>query len=146
MPPARALLPEAYSCEHGIYHYRSMAKTNYRGYLKGDMVPLKKYFYVLRPLLSVRWLERYGTAAPIEFSKLLHLVEDNPGLVDAIAELRVRKQAAPELGLAPPVAIINAFVEAELARLEGMTPAPTPRAGTMALLNPLFRDCLAAAW
>lgn len=143
---ARALLADAYSCEHGIYHYRSMAKTNYRGYLKGDMVPLKKYFYVLRPLLSVRWLERYGTAAPIEFSSLLHLVEDNTALIDAIAELRARKQAAPELGLAPPVAIINAFIEDELTRLEGMTPVPTPKGGTMALLNPLFRRCLANAW
>lgn len=45
----RALLPTIYSCESGIHHYRSMAKTNFRGYLKGDLVPLKKYFYVLRP-------------------------------------------------------------------------------------------------
>lgn len=63
----RELLPSVYSCESGIYHYRSMAKTNYRGYLKADLVPLKKYFYVLRPLPAVRWLERYGSAAPIEF-------------------------------------------------------------------------------
>ena len=25
----RALMPEVYPCERGIYHYRSMAKTNY---------------------------------------------------------------------------------------------------------------------
>lgn len=31
-------------------------KTNYRTYLREAKVPLKKYFYVLRPLLSVRWL------------------------------------------------------------------------------------------
>lgn len=142
----RALVAAMYSCEHGIYHYRSMAKTNYRGYLKGDLVPLKKYFYVLRPLLSVRWLERYGTAAPIEFSRLLHLVEDDTALIEAIADLRIRKQAAPELGLAPPVSIINAFVEAELARLEATTPVPTPRAATAPLLNTVFRDSLTAAW
>ena len=57
---ARDLLPVVYSCERGVHHYRSMAKTNFRGYLRADLVPLKKYFYVLRPLLSVRWLERYG--------------------------------------------------------------------------------------
>jgi predicted nucleotidyltransferase len=67
------LLPEIYSIEKGIYHYRSMAKTNYRGYLKDERVPLKKYFYVLRPLLAIRWLERFGTAAPIEFKTLLDL-------------------------------------------------------------------------
>ncbi|WP_371865327.1 DNA polymerase beta superfamily protein [Duganella aquatilis] len=31
---ARKLLPTVYSCERGIYHYRSMAKTNYRGWLE----------------------------------------------------------------------------------------------------------------
>ena len=143
---ARDLLPGLYSCEHGVYHFRSMAKTNYRGYLKGDLVPLKKYFYVLRPLLSVRWLERYGTAAPIEFSRLLHLIEEDTALTDAIADLLVRKQAAPELGLARPVLRINAFVENELRRLEGITPAPTPRGATTTMLNPTFRRCLDAAW
>jgi predicted nucleotidyltransferase len=97
---ARELLPTAYSCEHGIYHYRSMARTNYRGYLQAELVPLKKYFYVLRPLLSVLWLERYGVAAPIEFHKLLHLIESNRPLVADIEALLERKRAAPEMGLA----------------------------------------------
>lgn len=68
---AREAMEAVYSCQKGIYHYRSMAKTNYRGYLRAELVPLKKYFYVLRPLLAVRWLERFQQAAPIEFEKLL---------------------------------------------------------------------------
>lgn len=74
---ARGLLPLVYSCASGVHHYRSMARTNYRGYLRADLVPLKKYFYVLRPLLSVRWLEAHDCAAPIEFAKLLPLIEDD---------------------------------------------------------------------
>ena len=143
---ARAMLADAYSCEHGIYHYRSMAKTNYRGYLKADMVPLKKYFYVLRPLLSVRWLERYGTAAPIEFHRLLHLIDGNEALLADIDALLERKRAAPEMGLEPPVASIHAFVEKELERLEGITPVPAQRSELAPRLNALFRDCLGAAW
>ncbi|MBK8972850.1 MAG: nucleotidyltransferase domain-containing protein [Hahellaceae bacterium] len=71
------LLPDLYSVEKGIYHYRSMAKTNYRGYLREEIVPLKKYFYVLRPLFAIKWLEEFGTAAPIEFDKVLNLVTDS---------------------------------------------------------------------
>ena len=48
------MLPAIYASEKGIYHYRSMARTNYRGYLREEVVPLKKYFYVLRPLLGAR--------------------------------------------------------------------------------------------
>jgi uncharacterized protein len=142
----RELLPAIYSCEHGIYHYRSMAKTNYRGYLKADLVPLKKYFYVLRPLLSVLWLERYGTAAPIEFHKLLHLIEHDRALVADIGSLLERKRAAPEMGLSAPVASINAFIERELERLDTFIPTPHTKADVAGQLNAVFRRTLDETW
>jgi predicted nucleotidyltransferase len=143
---ARKLLPEVYSCESGIYHYRSMAKTNYRGYLRADMVPLKKYFYVLRPLLSVRWLERYGCAAPIEFGKLLHLIEGEHTLLADIDALLAKKRAAPEMGLDRPVPGIDAFIEAELARLEIVSPERVQRTEVLPQLNGVFHRTLAQAW
>lgn len=143
---ARELLPKVYSCEHGIYHYRSMAKTNYRGYLRGDLVPLKKYFYVLRPLLSVKWLERYQRPAPIEFHQLLHLIEDKPALLRDIDTLLDRKRAAPEMGLSAPVASINAFIESELERLDSAIPAPSQRGDVLPDLNAVFRSTLLQAW
>src|SRR5690349_15195780 len=94
---ARALLPYLYSPQSGNYHYRSSAKTNYRHFFGAELVRLKKYFYVLRPLLAVRWIERYGTAAPIEFEKLLHLIDDRPELLRDIDRLLTMKRAAPEM-------------------------------------------------
>lgn len=143
---ARALLPDVYRCDSGIHHYRSMAKTNYRGYLKADLVPLKKYFYVLRPLLSVRWLERYQTPAPIEFGKLLALVDEGGTLRRDLDDLVARKRAAPELGLAPPVPSIDAFIDAELARLESTHVAHVKRGEVLPKLDQLFRTVLRAAW
>ena len=142
----RDLLPTVYSCESGFHHYRSMAKTNFRGYLKAEQVPLKKYFYVLRPLLAVRWLERYGRAAPIEFDKLLHLIEDNHALVADIRALLVRKRAAPEFGLESPVMSINAFIESELERLESFTAPASQRGEVLPRLNEVFRGSLREAW
>ena len=142
----RDLLPKVYSCEHGIHHYRSMAKTNFRGYLKADLVLLKKYFYVLRPLLSVRWLERYGKAAPIEFAKLLHLIEDNHALLADINALLERKRTSLELGLAPPVQSINAFIESELERLESIKTPSFHRGEVLPSLNAVFHQSLSQAW
>ena len=139
---ARRLLESVHSGERGIHHYRSMAKTNYRGYLRGDTVPLKKYFYVLRPLLSVRWIERYGTAPPIEFAKLLHLIEDRSALLGDIQALLKRKSTALETGLSEPVGSINAFIEAELQRLEAAVPKPDARPASIWQLNELFHDTL----
>jgi predicted nucleotidyltransferase len=143
---ARRLLPDVYSIERGMYHYRSMAKTNYRGYLRADLVPLKKYFYVLRPLLSVQWLERYGCAAPIEFDKLLHLIEGDVVLLGDIHALLERKRAAPEMGLEPPVASIHAFIERELARLDAIVPAMPEKRHAFPVLNALFRKIVNEAW
>ena len=72
---------------------------------------MKKYFYVLRPLLSVRWLERHGEAAPIEFERLLEMLEDPPLLAE-INALLDRKRAQPEMGLAAPMAVPGAIAEA----------------------------------
>jgi uncharacterized protein len=54
---AAALIPSVYSTTSGIYHYRSMAKSTARVIFNSEKVSLKKYFYALRPLLCVRWLE-----------------------------------------------------------------------------------------
>lgn len=142
----RGFLAQVYSCESGVHHYRSMAKTNFRSYLQGELVALKKYFYVLRPLLAVRWLERYGRAAPIEFDKLLHLIGDNRALVADIQALLEQKRAAPEMGLAAPVPSIHAFIETELERLETFSPQPSPRGDVLSKLNDVFRLSLQQAW
>ena len=137
---ARRLLPTIYSCTSGIYHYRSMAKTNYRGYLRTESVPIKKYFYVLRPLLSVLWLERYGSPAPIEFASLLHLIADDASLRRDIDDLLNRKRTTPEMGLEPQVASIHAFIERELERLESLTPESPIAPANLAALNEAFHE------
>ena len=139
---ARELLPSIYSCEKGIYHYRSMAKTNYRGYLKTDLVPLKKYFYVLRPLLAVKWLEKYNKAAPIEFEKVLELISDRKPLLDDVLSLLDKKKASLEKELLPSISSLNEFIEAELERLESINLSTIDSDIKMNHLNDLFHKIL----
>ena len=139
---ARKLLDDIYSVEKGIYHYRSMAKTNYRGYLKDDVVPLKKYFYVLRPLLSILWLEKYNKPAPIEFDTLRTLISANSTLDRAISDLLERKRKSLEKEYAPAVPELNEFIESELERLDGYHGSKEVKKEKMELLNSLFRACV----
>jgi predicted nucleotidyltransferase len=141
----RNLLPSSYSCESGIYHYRSMAKSIFHTYLKTELVSLKKYFYALRPLLAVRWIERYGTAAPVEFHKLLHLIDDNPALINDIHSLLERKRRTSELGVEPPVQSINSFIERELERLDHIVPPTHQRDEVLSQLNEVFHLTLGEA-
>ena len=139
---ARDLLTSVYSPEKGIYHYRSMAKTNYRGYLREGMVPLKKYFYVLRPLLSIQWLEKYRSPAPIEFEKLLALIDKGSGLSQKINQLLDRKRISLEKEMIEAIPLLNQFIESELDRLKGFNIKPDSYSNKTDQLNRLFHSVI----
>jgi predicted nucleotidyltransferase len=139
---ARELMPLIASSHKGIYHYLHMARGNFREYLKKELVPLKKYFYVLRPLLAIMWLEKYDKPAPIEFEILRKLVSDNKPLDEAISYLLVRKRASLEKEYAPAMPVINEFIESQLARLEGYAEKAKGKEAGFELLNRLFKAVL----
>lgn len=146
-PRVVGLLPQVYAPHVGVFHYLSMAKSNYRGFLLGDEVRLKKYFYALRPLLAVRWLVRLGTPAPIEFERLLTMLDvGEAALRDRIVDLVALKKNTDELGLSPRIPELNAFIEHELARWDSFVPDSVRRSSAVPLLDEVFRAVLREAW
>ncbi|MBQ5657701.1 MAG: nucleotidyltransferase domain-containing protein [Oscillospiraceae bacterium] len=101
----------------GLYHYLSTAKKNYREYLKGDMVKLKKYFYVLRPILACRWILEKQTPPPMLFSTLADACLDE-ALVPAVTDLLRLKMETPEIGLGPRIDIINDYLDASIEEVD----------------------------
>jgi len=92
-----------------------MAENNNREFLNSDEVKLKKYFYVLRPILACEWINRRGETPPIEFEKLLEMVNDKE-ILREIRKLLAMKKAGTELGTGPKIAVLNKFIETALAR------------------------------
>ena len=78
-----------------------MARGNYREYLQGDRVRLKKYLYVLRPLLAVGWLESGRGVVPMPFRELVETLIPPGALHEAIAQLLRLKQGGEELSKHP---------------------------------------------
>lgn len=112
-----AVIDHYFQQKAGLYHYLSTAKKNYREYLKGDMVRLKKYFYVLRPLLACRWILEKRTPPPMLFSELAEACLD-PALVQAVSDLLKLKMETPELGMGPRVDIINEYLDSSIEEIE----------------------------
>ncbi len=111
----REIAPRALNKTALCYHYSHMARGNAREYLFGDEVRLKKYFYVLRPLLAIRFLEQSSTPPPVAFIELLHSVCPKD-LVPIIEKLITLKRKAPEIGFGKQIPEINKFIEAEFER------------------------------
>lgn len=124
MARINAISGHFFSPERARWHYRSMAHKNYRQYLQSDEVRLKKYFYVLRPLLAVRWIEAGKGAPPMRFEQLLRATVPEGPLLQDIAALLAAKQRTGEAQYGPRRPVLDAFIEQELSRVEATLAAP----------------------
>ena len=142
----RDLAPRAINRVALCYHYSHMARRNAREYLFRDKVKLKKYFYVLRPLLAIRYIEAGKGLPPVEFERLVETVAP-PAIRQGIASLLETKRCTPELGLGEPLPAINAFIAAETERhktaFHGQgRPDMNERTKLVEELNVLFRETI----
>ncbi|KQQ67798.1 nucleotidyltransferase [Pseudomonas sp. Leaf127] len=135
----RALAETFYSPPAARNHYLSMARKNFRGYLQGDTVRFKKYFYVLRPLLAVRWIDQDRGRPPMTFEALLGTLDD-PLLLAEIDELLALKRNADEASYGPRRPRLHAFINAELQREVPALPRTRQDSG---LLDMYLRDTVA---
>jgi uncharacterized protein len=142
----RALLPAFYSPEASFFHYLHMARGNIREYLQGDMVWQKKYFYVLRPLFAMLWIEKGFGPVPIEFTRPLDAVVTDSDLRHAIGLLLEAKKSGAELDRGPKIPAISRFIEGEMARLQNYTAHKPSAAPPVDRLNELFRETLMEVW
>ena len=137
----RELTPVYYEPAACHYHYLHMAQGNYRDFLQGDMVRLKKYFYVLRPVLACLWIERGYGVVPIQFQTLVDRILDEGSVKTAVQDLIRRKRASEELDRGPHIPAISSFLSHEVDRLSGLQ-APAAKHASGARLDQVFRECL----
>lgn len=142
----RALATQYYSPISCMYHYFHMAKGNYREYLQGDRVWVKKYFYVLRPVLAILWLEKGLGVVPTEFQKLMDATVDDDVLKGAINALIAEKKAGEELDRGPRIHVISNFLDAKMKRLDSTDFGPVGEKCPVEVLDTLFQDTLNETW
>lgn len=126
--------------ERAFHHYLHMAKKNYREYLQGESVRLKKYLYVLRPLLACLWIEQNRGSVPMRFQDLVDALVVDVALKTAISDLLAMKRRAmeSEYGMAMPA--INQFLKTHLERLRHEAPPLKEASHDFSLLDGLLRD------
>ena len=143
----RSLSAEYFNPRSCLHHYLHMASGNFREYLKSDYVPVKKYFYVLRPVLACQWIMKTNTMAPMEFDYLLATQIDDNHLKEAIEELVKRKKSGDELDQEPKITVINDYLEERITffeeQVKSFGPIIAPDTGKLDLL---FRETLREAW
>ena len=122
----------------GLYHYLNTATGNYREYLKGDIVRLKKYFYVIRPILVCKWILDKKCPPPMLFSELVEAVLEAE-MYPTIARLLEQKANTPEMGTGKRIDKLNDYIDANLISLKATIDAmPGEHKADWNRLNELF--------
>lgn len=137
-----AITNRFFVAKSGLYHYLSTAKGNYREYLKGDTVRLKKYFYVLRPILACKWILAEGTPPPMLFRTLMDQYLDDE-LKPDVEKLLDIKMNSPEIGEGKPFMRLNDYLYRAIEETEkAIEELPTEKARDWNELNEVFFSLL----
>ena len=130
-----------------LYHYLHMANGNYEIYFKEDIVRLKKYFYVLRPIFACCWIEKNNEMPPMEFEILLNAEIPDGILKDKINNLLIKKKTGEELNKGTRIKIIDDFIEEKLLHFkEFIKNYNYSSSSDVEELNTLFRNTLKEVW
>ena len=129
------------------HHYLHLGRTQFRRQIDGrEDVPLKKYFYCLRPAAALRWDRSHDTGRiPMDLPTLLAEIDLDPALRGLIADLLDRKAQTSELGSGPRIPAIDHFVQDEFHRAAARSPQPPePDAEVQKMAEALFRHVVRA--
>lgn len=135
-----AIKDKYFISKSGVYHYLSMAKGNFREYLKKDMVRAKTYFYVIRPILACKWILEKNSPPPMLFTELAEsqLEPEMRPIIDYLLDLKMN---SPEIKEIPRIDKLNEYIEKNLEELEAAVKAlPYDKNSSWDELNKFFLE------
>jgi predicted nucleotidyltransferase len=129
-----------------LHHYLHLGARQWDVYIDGKTdVNLKKYFYIVRPAMAIRWMRLHpNVIPPMNFQELLEGIELGAKLTSALNALLLAKSRSKEIGIAPIVSIVDDFImqEFEWAR-EAVKTISTNRPNLTMQADALFRRIIA---
>ena len=131
-----------FNVQSGFFHYINMAKSNYKAYFQNADVKLKKYFYVIRPILACKWILEKETPPPVLFSELVE-AELEADMLPIINKLIEEKAQKSEIGTGRRIDILDNYIEEQIKMLQSkVSDLSQDKAGDMENLNSIFKSIL----
>jgi predicted nucleotidyltransferase len=130
-----------------VHHYLGVARRLSKEGLEGrERVNLKKYFYVVRPALCLKWVREGRTGAPpMNMAELMPQLPLPDGFTDEIGRLLQLKAQASEVGEGPRIPVLDAFIGEQCAWAETVSMAShAPGRELVAEAEALFREIVRA--
>jgi len=132
---------------YAVDHYLNIARNKFEEVMSTDQVKIKRYFYILRPILACMWIEKNSSMPPMEFSKLMADQQLDCTLVNEINKLLEKKTAGLEIDIEPKSQVIIDFLSGKIDYYElYLKSVRKEKASDYEALNTLFRETLKEVW
>lgn len=147
MENIRAIAEAAFSSKAALFHYVHMAKRNHLEFLQKDRVQIKKYFYVLWPILACLWIEKYNLFPPLDFRNLVDKTLVSNNLKEDVLSLIQQKQVGVDTVLASHFEDLHHFIETEIEWIVRYAKTlEDEHRNIKPQLDLVFRQTLASVW
>jgi uncharacterized protein len=98
-----------------IHHYLGICHNSLKTGVVENKINIKKYFYVLRPLLAARWVATKGGVPPMEFAHLMEPIDHFSPFGQFVSKLLKEKETAQEGAWTFYEQWIQDYIETEMA-------------------------------
>ncbi|MCB9945943.1 MAG: nucleotidyltransferase domain-containing protein [Geminicoccaceae bacterium] len=131
------------ACRH---HYLSLGESQWRKHVgNATHVNFKKYFYILRPALALRWLRMHPEQLPpMNLQALVSGLDLDASMQARIAELLQQKMQAREIGIGRRIDEIDHLILMEFDAARAVPPEPVDHA-LQVEATALFRKIIGVA-
>ncbi len=135
-----ALAPGYFQPRAGVHHYLGICHNSIKTGIADGNIKIKKYFYILRPLLAAIWAADRQSVPPMEFRPLLQQIEHRRPLMEAIQALWAEKEKAAEAQVIQLIPVIQEFVEQEMERCRDVAATLTGKNADTQALDDFFQQ------
>lgn len=97
-----------------MHHYFHLAFNKFEESLKEDKVKIKTFFYILRPLFCLMWIEKNASMPPMEFYRLLKDSDASDEIKDEIINLLNIKKETYEAFKINKIPVLWKFIEQKI--------------------------------
>jgi hypothetical protein len=145
MEPLRAMAPDYFSPAGCLHHFRNMAKRNVQDASLKE-IDLKKFFYVIRPVLAFQWLQKEWGPAPMDMHIMATRLLAGTSLLPELMALIEKKRHSNEHDQVQVPTALRAYVQHHYASMLETEITYGQHSGSLEALDTFFRNALKKVW
>ena len=146
LPELRSVVDPFFSPVAAANHYLALCKGTMERELSGPTVRIKKYFYMLRPILAAQWIVERQSIPPMEFEPLLDGVRANHALIESVRSLEEQKKVTDEKVGIDRIPFVEKFLEETYADLKSRAARLNSGKGSADIVEDFFYRRVLEGW